>query len=61
MNNGRLSTNKKTEAMERDNSSFKAEIEDLLAAPSNIEVHEKGRIYIKSLKRYLRGKRVSSY
>nr|ATI20228.1 LAGLIDADG endonuclease [Juglanconis oblonga]ATI20388.1 LAGLIDADG endonuclease [Juglanconis oblonga] len=61
MNNGRLSTNKKTDAMEKDNSSFKAEVEDLLAAPSNIDVHEKGRIYIKSLKRYLRGKRVSSY
>lgn len=60
MNNGRLSTNKQTEGMERDNS-FKSEVENLLASPSNVEVDEKGRIYIKSLNRYLRGKRVSSY
>jgi hypothetical protein len=40
MNNGRLSTNNKIEAMETDNSSLKADIADLLAAPSNIEVHE---------------------
>lgn len=50
MNNNRLSTNSKKVSVDRD--ALQLEADKLLAAPSNLEIREDGRIYIKSLNKY---------
>jgi hypothetical protein len=51
MNNNRLSTNSlKVELV--DGPLLQLEIDKLLAAPSNLEIKEEGRIFIKSLNKY---------
>jgi NADH-ubiquinone oxidoreductase chain 5 len=50
MNNNRLSTNSKK--VEVDGTLLQLEIKKLLAAPSNLEIKQDGRIFIKSLNKY---------
>jgi len=51
MNNNRLSTNpKRAEPVSRE--LLQSHIDKLLAAPSNLEIREDGRILIKSLNKY---------
>jgi len=52
MNNNRLSTigEEKTEVVSRE--LLQKEIDRLLSAPSNLEIEEDGRIFIKSLNKY---------
>ena len=50
MNNNRLSTNSKKVSVDR--GALQLEVDKILAAPSNLEVREDGRIFIKSLNKY---------
>jgi hypothetical protein len=55
MNNKRLSTSAETSLSEVGREQLYLEINKLLNGPSNIEVKEEGRLFIKSLNSYYKG------